>query len=250
MKIKTILLLSITLRAGIACAQPFELEQNASFIALPAHVEQSIIHQKDGAYDEEIFTSCKLVGAPVSLSGTKSNDGYIASTNGCGGGSAAFPVWLVKSTDHEAQVVLSSGATLLEIADTSSNGLRDIILTQESAGTCEKDHFQYNGTKYVSHRLPSCNGKPVATASAKDAKPPVGSFGFNWLKPETAKCQKLKEADIKRFKSCQPGGEEGGFGTNIKSTHTCQVNEKNEWNIYATRKDCQIAFETIQANAP
>jgi hypothetical protein len=88
-------------------------------------------------------------------------------------------------------------------------------------------------------------------AFAKDEMPRVGSFGFDWLKPDTAKCQKLSETDIKRFKSCEPGGEAGGFGSSeVKSTHSCQVNEHSEWIIYASGKDCQIAFETMQANAP
>lgn len=88
-------------------------------------------------------------------------------------------------------------------------------------------------------------------AFANDEKPPVGSFGFDWLKPTGSGCLKLTEADIKRFKTCQPGGAEGGFGVpGIKSIHTCQVSKKSEWMIYATRKDCRVAFETMQANAP
>jgi len=87
-------------------------------------------------------------------------------------------------------------------------------------------------------------------AGASDEKPPVGSFGFDWLKPAVG-CRKLAEADIKRFRTCQPGGEAGGFGVpGIKSTHTCQISKRSEWMIYATGKDCRVAFETMQANAP
>lgn len=148
--------LAMFLAGGLAAAQTFDIEVNPSFKKLPPHVEGAIVKHK-GAYDEDIFAACRLYGVPISLSGAASSDGYIASTNGCGGGSAAFPVWLVRLTDREASVVLNEGATLLKMADTTSHGLRDILLTQGNAGTCGATLFKFDGKRYVGHKQQKCS---------------------------------------------------------------------------------------------
>ena len=85
------------------------------------------------------------------------------------------------------------------------------------------------------------------TVSASEV-PSVGSYGFNWLKPETAKCQKITEDCLKEFKTCRKNTKTGGFGEH-KPTHVCQAAE-GEWIIYANKAQCQDEFETMQANAP
>lgn len=84
---------------------------------------------------------------------------------------------------------------------------------------------------------------------ADDSKPPTGSFGFDWLKPQSSKCRKLSAKDIEHFGHCAPTREEHGFGQH-KPTHKCRVNARSEWIIYASKKQCEEEFATMEANAP
>jgi len=75
-----------------------------------------------------------------------------------------------------------------------------------------------------------------------------GSYGFNWLKPESSKCQKITEARLEKFKTCRKSTETDGFGGENRPTHICQDAEGGEWIIYATNAQCQDEFEIMKAN--
>jgi hypothetical protein len=84
----------------------------------------------------------------------------------------------------------------------------------------------------------------VAAPPAPDA----GSFGFDWLKPNTAKCVALPEAAMKDFRSCVYNAD-GTFGLRDPA-FACRKNEKSEYLFYESKAACVRNFETMEANAP
>ena len=75
--------------------------------------------------------------------------------------------------------------------------------------------------------------------------PPPGSYGFNWLDPESSTCRQLTDEDLAAFKKCTPG--KNAFGLDIDSL-ACTVNAKIEMIVYSTEAQCQQGFEAMQAN--
>jgi len=83
--------------------------------------------------------------------------------------------------------------------------------------------------------------------SAADRLPPAGSYGFNWLEPETATCKQLSAKDLAKVKTCTLS--DNAFGLELKS-HACRVSDGVELIVYKTKAQCQEGLETMQANAP
>ena len=79
-------------------------------------------------------------------------------------------------------------------------------------------------------------------------RPAVGSFGFDWLKPEEARCTRITPSHLQRFTHCD-FHESGAFGLNI-AYHACQANGEGEYLVFGTAAACIEALETMQANAP
>ncbi|NSL55797.1 hypothetical protein [Uliginosibacterium aquaticum] len=88
-----------------------------------------------------------------------------------------------------------------------------------------------------------------AQVAAAEALPSPGQYGFDWLKPETTRCVAIKPALIARFKHCSPADVSNAFGLDFPG-RACRVSPQSEYMVYATRKQCQEALETMQANAP
>jgi|SRR5436190_1572565 len=87
----------------------------------------------------------------------------------------------------------------------------------------------------------------AAGATAADSRPPAGSYGFDWLDPEGARCREITGEDLAKFKTCEASAN--GFGLDLESRR-CTVDEDSEFMVYATRAQCQQALETMQANGP
>jgi hypothetical protein len=79
--------------------------------------------------------------------------------------------------------------------------------------------------------------------------PVVGGYGFDWLKPQTTKCQRITRADAKEFSSCTFSPSGYAFG-HPSSYHTCKAAGRSEYLIYASQAKCAKAFETMEGNAP
>lgn len=79
--------------------------------------------------------------------------------------------------------------------------------------------------------------------------PAAGSYGFDWLKPDSTRCQQLTPKLIARFKQCTPPDISYSFGLDFPG-QACRINARSEFMVYVTRKQCQEAFETMQAHAP
>lgn len=86
----------------------------------------------------------------------------------------------------------------------------------------------------------------AASVTAADRMPQAGSYGFNWLDPQS-RCRKMTAEDLSRFSGCTITAN--AFGLELES-YTCKVDARTELVVYATATQCQEALETMQANAP
>lgn len=77
----------------------------------------------------------------------------------------------------------------------------------------------------------------------------LGKYGFDWLKPQTAKCAVITEKTLLGVKSCQYNktGETGSFTGNA-DFYTCKVSAKSEYMAYKTQARCKEELETMQSN--
>ena len=84
----------------------------------------------------------------------------------------------------------------------------------------------------------------AATASDAGVKPKPGSWGFNWLDPDSP-CKQITAKDLAPVKQCEASAN--AFGIELKSQQ-CKVSDDVEWVIYDTKAHCQQAWETMRAN--
>lgn len=150
-------LIMLPLTPTMANAERFGIEGDPSFKRPPPAVQRAVINDKNGAWSKDLFDECPLFGAPVRLSANGSNDGFIVSTKGCGGGSSAFPVWLVSMSGKHPRVVLSDAAIVLKIKRRKTKGLRDISVIRGSAGYCDEIIMRFNGSQYVKYTQKECD---------------------------------------------------------------------------------------------
>jgi len=76
--------------------------------------------------------------------------------------------------------------------------------------------------------------------------PPVGSYGFDSLKPETTKCAKLDAAQVARLKDCTYS-KNNNFGDD-RPGWSCRIGKQDGFMVYATKADCQEELELEKAN--
>jgi hypothetical protein len=74
------------------------------------------------------------------------------------------------------------------------------------------------------------------------------SYGFDWLHPEQAKCEKIAPAQVKTFSSCSYLAE-GGFDGSA-TAYLCSVNPQSEYMLFMSQSICQQQLQTLLANAP
>jgi hypothetical protein len=78
--------------------------------------------------------------------------------------------------------------------------------------------------------------------------PAVGNFGFDWLRPDWARCEAISEALMEQFLQCEYRSD-GAFGLS-DPVHACRISEQSEYMIHETERACANNLETMQANAP
>jgi hypothetical protein len=97
---------------------------------------------------------------------------------------------------------------------------------------------------------PAATLTPAAAAAtdstAVAGMPSPGSYGFNWLDPESS-CKQLGEPELAKLSTCT--ASENAFGLELESL-ACRVDEHVELIVYKTAAQCQQALETMQANGP
>ena len=87
-------------------------------------------------------------------------------------------------------------------------------------------------------------------AAAEPAVSPealVGQYGFDWLKPKTARCRLIDKALAAKFTACRRPDNPSFTGT--LGHHACR-SKGGEYLIYADKKRCREELETMEANAP
>jgi len=77
--------------------------------------------------------------------------------------------------------------------------------------------------------------------------PSVGTFGFDWLRPKSARCQTISEALLKRFSHCER--RPGAFGLS-DPVYVCRIDEHSEYMIFESESACVNNLETMKANGP
>ena len=87
----------------------------------------------------------------------------------------------------------------------------------------------------------------AAASTRPDSLPRPGSYGFNWLAPESAQCRALTAKDIAAISQCTDSPN--AFGIDLPSK-ACRVGRKVELIVYDTEAHCREGLETMQANAP
>ena len=87
-----------------------------------------------------------------------------------------------------------------------------------------------------------------APCLAQPKAPIPGAFGFDWLRPNSARCRALTETALKRLRQCEYR-DSGTFGLS-DPVFACRVSERSEYLIYETRAACIRNLETMKANAP
>ena len=87
----------------------------------------------------------------------------------------------------------------------------------------------------------------VHCVAAEPQMPPPGSFGFDWLKPDLAKCTVVPASAIKQFRSCKL--EKGAFGLD-DPVLVCRRSAKSEYMVFRSKPACLRNFDTMQANSP
>lgn len=85
-----------------------------------------------------------------------------------------------------------------------------------------------------------CYGAPSA--------PVVGSFGFDWLQPNTARCAAVTEKTLKALPPCEYNPD-GTFGLRDPAFQ-CRRNKRSEYLVYESNAACLRNLETMKANAP
>jgi len=88
---------------------------------------------------------------------------------------------------------------------------------------------------------------PGAKARGPGKTEMLGRYGFNWSKPDAARCERVTEAIVKRLATCQVA-DTGSFTG--KSDHVVCTLPDGEFLAFPNEARCLEELETMQANAP
>jgi len=86
---------------------------------------------------------------------------------------------------------------------------------------------------------------PAIAGTPAEHVPQPGSFGFNWLDPNS-RCKKISTKEIAAFSKCEVN--ENAFGLPIDSV-ACKVDQDGIM-VYKTAAQCSEALDAMKANGP
>lgn len=91
----------------------------------------------------------------------------------------------------------------------------------------------------------------TASAASIPVSDVLGKFGFDWLKPEKAKCVAMTDKSLPGVTSCtyNKEGDTGSFSGKA-DYYVCKVGKNSELMVYKTQARCKEELETMQSNAP
>jgi len=78
--------------------------------------------------------------------------------------------------------------------------------------------------------------------------PIAGAYGFDWLKPKTAQCNRITPAVAAKLDPCE-FADSGAFGLPL-AHHTCRAGKQSEIIVFKSLAQCTEALQTMRANAP
>ena len=84
-------------------------------------------------------------------------------------------------------------------------------------------------------------------AIAADRPPPAGAYGFDWLRPKTARCEVISGTLRERLRDCEI--RDGAFGLSDR-VHVCRVDARSEYLFFESRATCVDNLQAMKANAP
>lgn len=76
----------------------------------------------------------------------------------------------------------------------------------------------------------------------------AGGWGFDWTRPEQARCTAITAAAARWLGPCR-FETDGAFGLPL-AHHQCAIPGGGEMLVFRNRDQCTEALETMQANAP
>ena len=101
--------------------------------------------------------------------------------------------------------------------------------------------------KSLPHFISFCALVLATSTTAADNKILIGQYGFDWLKPNESKCQRLDEKLVKSFLACKESDVRSFTGR--KDFTVCRK-KGSEYLIFRNETRCQEEYGTMQANAP
>ena len=85
---------------------------------------------------------------------------------------------------------------------------------------------------------------------AECAFPPLGGYGFDWLRPATATCRQIGAQQLAVLSSpCLRTTESPAFGLPFVH-YSCPLADGGELLIYPTRAQCRAALDAMQSHGP
>jgi hypothetical protein len=128
---------------NLAFSEEFSIEEK-NLTALPKPVVMAIRAPKNFEFPE-----CNLVGKVVNITDTAKASEYIATTSqACGWGAAAGPVWVVAKVTGGYTVVLQTTAYATEILKHKDHGLHQLVTTSGTAGHASYTRWGFTGKTY------------------------------------------------------------------------------------------------------
>ncbi|MDL1870989.1 hypothetical protein FBR05_02165 [Deltaproteobacteria bacterium PRO3] len=91
---------------------------------------------------------------------------------------------------------------------------------------------------------------PLALAATAAPGELAGKYGFDWLRPEKAKCAPVTAKTLTGASCKHHGTGDTGSFTGKADFYSCKVGPKSEYLIYSSQARCAEELETMQANAP
>ncbi len=130
-------------------ADSFCIEEK-NLLQMPPKVENLIIQAEEGEWK-----GCKFEGKYADLDGNGHKSYLIVTTaDACGWGNAKGPIWVLLSKNDDFKSLLSESGYKLTITKSKKNGLYSLDIMAATAGWHEKNHFEFNGEKYVKINKP------------------------------------------------------------------------------------------------
>jgi hypothetical protein len=95
------------------------------------------------------WKGCNFVGKKIILSKDTSQSFFAVTTDkACGWGAAQGPIWIVKTVNDKADILLAGQGYNLTIEDKTHEGLPNILLETATAGNETKYVWHFDGSHY------------------------------------------------------------------------------------------------------